>query len=321
MEDAVIERLRQEGPDKGRGQGRPVEMGQVERGGVRQGRAAGPFQGQNPLAHAVPDDLGREHVAVAGHHFAQLVGAGRLQAQVEFELGGADHRLGEGLRLQPAGGGHETVHQAGGELKRLRILSDAITDIGPQHLHRHAAAVVQARVVGLGQGSGGHRLAELGEHALHRLAQRGLHLGAGLGHGEGRQLVLQARQVLGELRAEDVGAGGEKLAELDGHGAKRDEGRGQALARPAVPRLPAGQEAHGAAQVADRRRIEGLVLGRQQGVVPRQGPGGGQQASIGGGSRHAQMAQPWCRAATPPVKLVTLTRAKPASRIIWAKVC
>ena len=75
--------------------------GCVQRRRIGERRARRPLQGQHPLADALPDHRRRAHVAVVGHHLAQLVGAGRLEAQVELQLQRADHRLGEGARLQP----------------------------------------------------------------------------------------------------------------------------------------------------------------------------------------------------------------------------
>ena len=65
------------------------------------------------------------------------------------------------------------------------------------------------------------------------------------------------------------------------------------------------------------RRQDVVDLARDQGVSPDQHPGRGDQASKSGWTAHAVgIAQPWCRAATPPVKLVQPTRPKPASFII-----
>ena len=292
VKDPVVQRLGQEGPEKVDRQLRPVEPGQLQGGGVGQGRAGRPFQGQDLLADAFPDDGRGGHVAIPRHHLAQLVAAGGLQAQVELQLGGADHGLGEGPGLQPPGGGHIAIHQKGGLGQSCGVLGHPDPDVRAQDLDRHPAAVPQAGVMGLGQGGGGHGLAELGKQGLDRRPQGGLHLGPGDLGREGRQPVFQPRQVLGELRPEDVGPGGHELAKLDGHRPQLDQGPGQPLAGPADLRLLAGQEPQGPPQIADRRRIEGLQLGGQQGVVTGQGPGGGEEPAIGGGSRHVRWPSP-----------------------------
>ena len=61
-----------------------------------------------------------------------------------------------------------------------------------------------------------------------RPAERGFDFRAGKRFGEGRHPVLKTRQIVGDLGAHDVGAGGEELAELD-------PGRAQTLDRAGKP--------------------------------------------------------------------------------------
>ncbi|MNE31555.1 hypothetical protein D3C80_1251310 [compost metagenome] len=189
----------------------------------------------------------------------------------------------------------------------------------------------------LRQRSGGDRLAQIAEQALDRTAQRALDLGAGFGQGEGRQLVLQPAQILGELDAEDVGAGGQDLTQLDGHGAEVFEGLPHALAGATGAVLAAGRQLHQPRERAGPGGQQRIDLARDQGVVPRQHPAPADQAKrraqrIADGFRArrgrrgldgqpAQIAHPWWMAAIPPDRLVTLTRLNPASSIIRLKVC
>ena len=91
-------------------------------------------------------------------------------------------------------------------------------------------------------------IVEAGEQRVDRLAELGLDDAPGLGAGEGRQVVLQSRQVGGDLLAQKVGAGRQRLAELDEGRAHLLQRRRQPLARPArvaarartaAPRRPA----------------------------------------------------------------------------------
>jgi hypothetical protein len=108
--------------------------------------------------------------------------------------------------------------------------------------------------VGLGEGRGGDRVAELAVELFQRPPDRSGDLGLGDGRGEGIQPVLQPRKVLGEGGAEDVRAGGEELAELDGDRPLALEGQGQALAGPPAPGGGAAQQAYDPGQAAPASR-------------------------------------------------------------------
>ena len=320
MEDAVVQRLGQEGAHQVVGQHAPIDARLVEGCGVRQGDTLGPVQGQDALADALPDHLGRRHIAIQGHHFAQFAGPGRLQAQVQFQFERAGDDAGQGGGFEPAGQGDRPFDQAASQFQHLDVLGDAPLDPRAQHLDRHGAAVGQGGRMGLGDGGGGDRLAEGDVEGLDRMAEVGRDDGPGLVGREGRQLVLQPAEILGEWAAEDVGAGREHLSQFYGGRAQVLQGVRQPLARPTLARLGTGEQAQGAGDAAPGRRQDVVDLARDQGVSPDQHPGRGDQASKGGRTAHAVgIAQPWCRAATPPVKLVQPTRPKPASFIIWAK--
>ncbi|MNE20465.1 hypothetical protein D3C80_1135880 [compost metagenome] len=336
VEDAVIQRLDQEGAHHLVGQGVLVQARQVAQSRVRHRQAGGPFQRQHPLAHPVPDDGGGGHIAVLGHDLGQFGGGGRLQPHVQFKLQRLGDDLDEGARLQPTGGLDEAVDQGGPQAHGVQPLGHAPLDAGTQHLDRHLAPVGQPGRVRLGQGGGAHGLGQVDEQALGRTAQRALDLALGLLQREGRQLVLQSPQVLGELQAEDVGAGGQHLAQLDGDGAEVLEGLADALARPSGAMPAAGEQLDQAGEGAAPGGQQGVGLARDQGVVARQHPPPADQAESrahrmahGPGLRlgrrgvedqPAQVAHPWWMAAMPPDRLVTLTRLKPASSIIRLKV-
>jgi hypothetical protein len=141
--------------------------------------------------------------------------------------------------------------------------------------------------MGLGQGGRGDRGLEAGVEGVERPAQAARDLGLGDLQREGGQAVLQVRQVLGELASEDVGPGRQELAHLDGRRALALQHPRQALARPALARRSAGQQAQGAARQPRRRRQDRLDLARHKGVGPDQGPAGGDQAQAGGDPAHA----------------------------------
>ncbi len=130
----------------------------------------------------------------------------------------------------------------------VEIAAEALLDTGTQHLDGHGtrhAIVDRDRLVHLGDGSSRYRRAELGEVILHPAAERRLHRAARLLHGKRRQLVLQMAQVLGEVRADQVGARGQELAELDVAGPEAGQGIGDAgILRAADAQRP-GESADG----------------------------------------------------------------------------
>ena len=70
-------------------------------------------------------------------------------------------------------------------------------------------------------------------------------------------------EVLGELGAEDVGARGEKLAQLHRHRTQLLKSLGQALAGTPLPGCAASEEAQGAGRKSGRRGEEGIDLPRR----------------------------------------------------------
>ena len=99
---------------------------------------------------------------------------------------------------------------------------------------RWPSASIDGRLVHLRDGGGGDGGAELGEMILELAAERFLDGAARLRHGERRQVVLQQRQLAGELGADDVGARRQELAELDVAGAEAGQ-------RTREPRLRAAR--------------------------------------------------------------------------------
>ena len=125
-----------------------------------------------------------------------------------------------------------------------------------------------------------------------------------------RQTVLQGQQVMRGLVADEVGAGGERLAELDRRRADRLERRGVV----GHARLE-GAEAGNARQPADLRRGVGIGLDPSQRPVPGKRPPPLQQTKdMGRGT--GQIFHPEWIATSPPRIGSTFVFSKPAARII-----
>ena len=142
--------------------------------------------------------------------------------------------------------------------------------------------------------------------------------GADLVERRWRKRVLEAEQVVRGVLADQVGAGGERLAELDRGGADRLEGVG--IAR----RLgDARAEARDAREAADGARGVGIALDAGERAVAREDAAPFEQApEMDRGGGHVavpQTFQPLWIATRPPSKGSTLVRTNPASPIIRSK--
>jgi hypothetical protein len=159
----------------------------------------------------------------------QLGAVGRLAHQVQLVLqvlGELRHHL---ARLQAAAVRPQHLDQAGGGIEQGDVVGDDAADARPQDLHCHLAPVGQGGEVHLRHRGARHRIGrECGEHFRHRLAEGALQLGRRQRRGKGRHLVLQFRQLVGEVHRQQVAPRRQHLAELD-------EDRPQRLQRQAQP--------------------------------------------------------------------------------------
>jgi hypothetical protein len=213
---------------------------------------------------------------------------------------------------------------ARGEIVAVEVAAELSLDAGAQDFHRHlapaAVRVDHHRLVHLGDGGGGDRRPELGEMIFEPPAERLLHGAARFRHGERRQVVLQQRQLAGELCADDVGARREKLPELDVAGAEAGQGVGEPRLgrRAGAPRRtePAdgGRQNPGEAQRQrhgrPRRDEAHAVLGQHQA-----GPGEPQTVDDRSGHRRGLVL----RLSSPIGCRRRLRRSPSGSRIISAQ--
>jgi len=161
--------------------------------------------------------------------------------------------LGDHLaRLQASAVGPHGIDHRGGGLEERQVAVDHPADAGPQDLDGGLASVGQHREVHLR-----HRRArdgfalEILEDLVHRPTvdprERRQHLVGG----KRRHLVLQLRQLVGDVDRDQVATGGEHLAELHEDGTQRFERESQALAARAVEPAPEEDAADDRAQPAD----------------------------------------------------------------------
>ena len=136
-------------------------------------------------------------------------------------------RVDHGDRPQPARGRRKRSISRAAKTNASRSLLEALLDAGAQHLDRdRLGAPSGVRTSALctcaieAAATGGPNSAK---SVVDGRAQRRLDGGARLALRERRQAVLQRGEIAGELAADDVGAGGEELAELDVGRAERGQ--------------------------------------------------------------------------------------------------
>ena len=288
MEEAVADRMGEEGLDDLAAEAFEIMAGGTQRLDVGEPDTVDPFidqdlaRGQPPVRHrhaeigVLPGVLGE-------------FGEGRgLEPQIHFHRDGARQGLDHGGHAQAPRLGRAPLGKLRAEAHGGEIAMEAVADAGPEDLDRDLGAVLQPGAMDLRDRGGRDRLAELGEDRLDRPVRRRLDRGARLRHREGRHPVLQGREVLGDLHADDIGPRRQELAELDigraepGQG-RRQAGRGgagaAALDQPAEHDQGArGRRQHGRVDEGER------ALARQHEADPRRA------GEMGEGGDHAAAA-------------------------------
>ena len=132
--------------------------------------------------------------------------------------------------------------QIGGKGQDGHILGHILLYAGPKNLNRHHAPIGQNRAVGLGDGGGGYGRSKLNKQVGYGPINPGLNHGGGQLGIKGLKLILEPRQIIGEIGAQNIGSRGQKLTELDRDRTKPFEGLGETFARPSSARLRSRQQ-------------------------------------------------------------------------------
>ncbi len=229
-------------------------------------RAVHPLERQHTLGGAIPVDGGRAIARIVAEILAQLLGRGGFHTKVHLDA----HYVGEGAdrldRLQPAKARLRALDQFSHPVEEIEIALERRLDARSQHLDSDVTAVGRNGEMDLCDRGGGDRLiVETREQGVDRLAELALDRGARLASRKGRQMVLQPRQVGRDPFAQEIGAGRQRLAELDEARAHVLQRRRQPLARAAFVAARTEQPRPG-----DQCRRDAQDLQRKQGIVPRE---------------------------------------------------
>ena len=161
---------------------------------------------EHARARPVRDRLGHAHGA-AGER-AERLGLGDI-----VELAG--ERAGELVGQRRKIGAGEIADRGRDGAQRGDVGRDDILDAGDLHLDRDAAAVEQGRAVDLRERGGGERhVVERGEQLGDRPAELRLDARADGGDVDGRNVVLQLRELARPDRADEIGPARRELPEL-----------------------------------------------------------------------------------------------------------
>jgi len=248
MEEAVRDRLAQEGADYRLGELVHVMAGGDQRGAVRQFDAIEPFERHHLTGGPLPIDRGDEIMRLGGHVLRQLGGRGGFAAQVELARGPALEGLDDEAGAQARGLGPHCLDLGGGPFIGVDRLGEFGLDARAQDLDRDLAAIGGDRDMDLRDRRGADRVRiDRGEQRVDRAAEARLDPLADDGEGDGGQRVLEAQQIVRGFLADQIGARRQRLAELDRRGADILErvgiGRHQRHARAEAGN--AGEAAHG----------------------------------------------------------------------------
>ena len=266
MEEAVAEHLIEERLGAFAHNDVGIVTRRRDRRAIADRRAVDPLQREHPLGGAIPVDGGRAISFVVAEILAQLLGGGGLEAQIHLDA----HDLGEGAhgldRLQTAEARLGALDQLGDPVEEVEVAREGPLDAGPQNLDRDITTIGGDSKVDLRDRRCRDRhIVERREQRAERLAELALDDGARLAAGKRREMILQPAEVGRDFLVEKIGAGRQRLAELDEAWTHVLQRRRQPFARPARVTARAEQPRPG-----DQRRRDAQGLEREQRIVPRE---------------------------------------------------
>ena len=300
---------------------RQIVTGCQQRRAIVHADAADPRHGQDTAAGSFPVHRGNSIAVVLGEVLGELVGRRSLQPQIHLGLGHPLELGNHGNRTKAAQSRFGSLCKMRQPIEQLQIALELLFDLRTEDLDSDLARAVFGvlRVarprdgkMDLRNGCGRDgNVFEADEELLQRRAQFIGDRSTRGGSREGRETVLQFGEIRRHLFADQIGAGGEKLTQLDEARSQGHEGAGQLLAGPAV-----ASAWHEPAQQGCQGGRHTRLLDRRQCVMARQGAGDAEQSpEHERTAQHrfaVQMRQPEWMAAIPPERFRQRARAKPA---------
>ena len=260
-----------------------IETRRIEGCEIPDGNTIDPVRGEHGVCGMVPADRRRAEPRVLFDIAGELGDRSRLEPQIELELCGIIEGLDHIEGPEAAQVAHEGFGEARAGIVALDVVAKALPHAGPQDFYRNLAAKAVPQHDSLvhlrnrGGGDGRRQFRELGGARSQRISQQ-------LGHQrlvERLHLVLQHRQLRREGGTDNIGSGGEGLAEFD-------VGRPELVERPRQPLDAAGAldvaalEQPAEPDAGAEHRRQGLAVGHRQRALAGQHPAGAHESEVGG---------------------------------------
>ena len=311
MEKAVRDRLPQKGVHQYPRQHRQIIARLHQRGAVRQLDPVDPFDRQHAAGGTRPIDRRNDEIRLRGHAFGQFGRRRRLAREVQVPCGPALEGFDDEARLQACDLAAHRLDLRRGPFIGVDRAREILFHAGTQHLDRDDTAVGGARAMHLRDRRGTDRdFLDMREQRVERSAEALAHHIAYRLERHRRDGILQPQQVAGGCLADDIGAGGERLAQFD-------RGRPQRLKSVGVARHlghTRAQPCQSQQAPQPQRRVR-ITLDPAQRTVTGQRSAPFQKPP-GMDDRRGQIFQPLWIATSPPSIGSTRVCTKPASPIM-----
>ena len=215
-----------------------------------------PFERQHAPRGPPPVDFGNVEAGLGDHIVAQLGRRGAFALEVELAPGPLLEMLDDEARAEPFEFAPGALDVERGPLVGFDRLGEFFLDPRAEHLDRDLAALGGDRMVDLGDrcGADGH-LVEFAEQGFERSAERGLDRRLDRREWLGRERILKLEEVGRGGIADQIGTGGQRLAQFDRGGADRLQ-RGGVIGIVGHARA----EARDAGEAADEWRGQRIAL-------------------------------------------------------------
>ena len=216
VEEPIGDRLAQERADERVGKAGKVVAGRDERRAVGQLDAVDPLNRHDLVGRARPVDRGDDEIGLCGHAFREFGGRGCFAAEVEFAQRPALERLDREAGAQAHRLGAERLELRRGPAVRVDRAGEIVLDAGAEDLDRDVATIGGDGSVDLRDRRCADRNRfDAREQRLERLAEARQHRRLDRLVGDGGELVLEPQQIVRSVFTDEIGASGERLAELD----------------------------------------------------------------------------------------------------------
>ncbi len=321
MKETVAQRLGEEAADHQHRNALGIVAGFHERRRIADGRAVDPFRREDAAGRARPIDGGYAKIAIVDGEFGQFGGSSGLHSQIEFERDGGSQRIDQRDHAKPTRFGRDTFGHARGKCEGRQVACEIQFNAGAQHFDGHAARLLVRghRPMYLRNRCGGDGFPKNRKHFVQRAAEFRFDGRPRNILGEWRQAILQAFKRARDLVADQIGARGQHLTELDIGGPKTLQRKGEPDAGRHIDIGLARTTEEKLRDLERERRALG-IFARHQRIVTREHARRMQKTScVAEGPEHRYIRHAECIAAIPPVRLRTFTRESPARSIIFAK--